>query len=303
MKRDFFKRCMTSEDWWLAACLVLMLLTAGVLIGINAFLFRYTGISYLPRQGVALIFPALEFVAFGLYTRDSSPRAAFIARNGAFYLLMAAATSLLTTGIQYTPFREIDPLLAGWDRALNVDVIGLMAWTYAHRPLPLLLDACYSALNAELILLPLGALCFQDHRRTRIYLYSVMYSSFAGSLFYYFFPSSGPASLLQSPYFSAEQHLTSLKFYEVHHFQEVTTLFGGMVAFPSFHVVWAILLTYAASARKWLLYPVALLNAFVILSTVLLGWHFAVDVLASALLAAGSWFAAARTHEWLCRRA
>jgi len=290
-----------KEDRWLSAWLLIVLLAAFVLIGINFLFFHYTGISYLPRQAVALVFPALEMAVFGLYTRGSSPRTAFAVRNGAYYALLAAATTILTTGIQYTPFREIDPLLAGWDHALHVDVIGLMAWTYAHPPLPFILDACYSALNVELILLPFGVLWFEDRRRTRVYMYAVVYSSLAGALFYYLFPSSGPASLLQSPYFSAEQHLTSLKFYQVHHFQEVTTLLGGMVAFPSFHVVWAILLTYAASPRKWLLYPVALLNAVVIASTVLLGWHFAVDVLASALLAAASLFTAAKTHEWLCR--
>lgn len=301
MKPGFFERCVAKEDRWLNACLLVVLLMALALIGINSLFFHYTGISYLPRQAAALVFPALEMVVFGLYTRESSPRTAFAARNGAYYLLLAAATTLLTTGIQYTPFREIDPLLAGWDHALHVDVVSLMAWTFAHPPLPFILDACYSALNVELILLPLGALWFQDRRRTRVYLYAVVYSAFGGALFYYFFPSSGPASLLQSPYFSAEQHLTSLKFYQVHHFQEVTTLLGGMVAFPSFHVLWAILLTYAASSKKWLFLPVALLNSLVIASTVLLGWHFAVDVLASAVLAAASLFTAAKTHEWLCR--
>ena len=72
-----------------------------------------------------------------------------------------------------------------------------------------------------------------------------------------------------------------------------------MIAFPSFHVTWAILLTYACRAKKIFFYPVALYNLILIISTVLLGWHYAMDViggvvLAIAGIAAGEWVSFSR---------
>ena len=93
---SFLKRHMAAEDVWLAACILLMLSTAALLFAVNAASFHFTGISYFPRQEIALLFPVIELAAFGLYSRDSSPRAAFIARNGACYALTAMSVSVLS---------------------------------------------------------------------------------------------------------------------------------------------------------------------------------------------------------------
>ena len=296
---SFLKRHMAAEDVWLAACMLLMLSTAALLFVVNAASFHFTGISYFPRQEIALLFPVIELAAFGLYSRDSSPRAAFIARNGACYALTAMSVSVLVTAVQFTPFATIDARLSAWDQALRVDLPALMRWTYARPVWRAVLQAAYPALNLEVIAVPCAALFFHDRRRTRVYIYAIAYSAFLADLFYYFFPSSGPASLLRSPYFSTEQHLTALKFYQVHHFEPVETLLGGMIAFPSMHVVWACLVTYAALPRKLFFYPIAALNVLVILSTVLLGWHFLVDALAGMALAAVSLGLAELSHARL----
>ena len=125
------------------------------------------------------------------------------------------------------------------------------------------------------------------------------YSSIAGSLFYYFFPSSGPAGVFQSSDFLQVQRLTHLKYEQVHSFIPVTTLLGGLIAFPSFHVAWSVLATYAALPRRPLFLALCALNAVVIASTVLLGWHFLVDVPAGLLLAVSCLWAGEATHRRL----
>ena len=290
---------MIAEDRWLSALIAALAGLGLLLIAVNGAFFHFTGISYFPRQSVALLFPALELAAFGVFVRRSSARTAFIARSGAFYALLAMAISVLVTGIQYTPFAPIDARLAAWDRALGVDVARAMRWTAGHPRLKLALEAAYAGLNVELFALPFAAAAFQDGRRTRVYLYAVAYSSLAGCLFYYFFPSSGPGAVLTSEFFSAEQRLTSWKFSQVHRFADVPTLQGGMIAFPSMHAVWAILLTYAALPDRRLFYAAAAFNALVLLSTVLLGWHFLVDVLASAILSAAGLALGEATHRRL----
>ncbi|MBI3552189.1 MAG: phosphatase PAP2 family protein [Elusimicrobia bacterium] len=278
----------------------MMLAVSAALIGINALWFHFTGISYFPRPAIALIAPLLEVAAFAAYARGLDARAAFVLRNYSGFLLLASAVSVMTSAIQFTPFSPIDARIAAWDSRLGVSVTGAMSWSFARPWLWSLMRASYPALNLELFLVPLAADLFLDRRRTRVFLYAVAYSYIVGGLFYYLFPSSGPASILPGELFSPEQRLTSLKFHQVHHFQEVTTLMGGMVALPSFHAVWAILLTYAAAADRRLFVPVALLNGLVVLSTLLLGWHFLVDIAASALLCAASLLAAEATHRRLC---
>jgi membrane-associated phospholipid phosphatase len=67
---------------------------------------------------------------------------------------------------------------------------------------------------------------------------------------------------------------------------------GGMICFPSFHVIWAILCVAALWGYRFLRIPVALLAAMIILSTVTTGWHYFIDVLGGVVIAALSLSAA-----------
>lgn len=59
----------------------------------------------------------------------------------------------------------------------------------------------------------------------------------------------------------------------------------GLVSFPSYHTVLAVLLTYA-HRRSSLLWPVALVNAVMLFSIPIIGQHYLADILAGALVAA-----------------
>jgi membrane-associated phospholipid phosphatase len=273
------------------------LLTAAVLLAVNAAFFHYTGISYFPRESWWLAFVALDLAVFGHLVRGRSPYASFAAASLGFYALTAAVMGVLTTGIQYSPFPRIDPVLARWDAALGWDTVAVLRWVASRPSLRMFLNLCYNTTEVQLVLAPCVAVLARDRTRLRVFLYGVVYSSIAGSLIYYFFPSSGPAGVFQSPDFLPVQRLTHLKFEQVHNFQPVTTLLGGLIAFPSFHVAWSVLATYAALPRRGIFWALAALNALVISSTVLLGWHYLVDVPAGILLAAVCLWAGAATHR------
>lgn len=267
------------------------------LFAINAAFFHYTGISYFPREGWWLAFVALDFAIFGYWVRERSPYSSFVAVNLAFYALTAAVMGALTTGVQYSPFLRIDFVLAHWDARLGWDTVAVLHWV-AERPwLRAFLNLCYNSTELQLVLAPFVAALAHDRRRLRVFLYGIVYSSIAGSLIYYFFPSSGPAGIFQSSDFLAVQRLTHFKFRQVHNFQPVTTLLGGLIAFPSFHVCWSVLATYVALPRRGIFRALAALNILVISSTVLLGWHYLVDVLAGILLAIVCLWAGEVTHR------
>ena len=290
---------LSREDRWLLSWLAAALLAAFLLMAVNALFFRYTGISYFPRECWWLAFVAVDLAVFGYWVRDRSPRASFISVNLAFYALIAAVMGVLTTGIQYSPFPRIDHALARWDARLGWDTVAVLNWVTERPALKTVLRWFYKTTELQLVLAPFIPALAGDRRRLRVLLYATAYSSIAGSLFYYFFPSSGPASVFQSPDFSPVQRLTFLKYEQVHTFRPVTTLLGGLIAFPSFHVAWSALATYAALPHKGLFRMAVALNVVVIASTVLLGWHYVVDVPAGLLLAGGALWAGEATDRRL----
>lgn len=291
---------MTSrrEDSFATALIGVSLAVAFALIGVNAAFFRYTGIAYFSSVFwplVALLFPV---AAVGLRLRESRPDWSFLLVAMSFYGAAMVVEAAFATGIQYTPFPPIDAALARWDAALGFNVTSAMAWTQAHPRCRSWLWRSYDSLQYQLLLVPLLACCLRDRARMKRFTYAFVYSFFAGDLFYYFFPSSGPAGVYVSPYFDPVQRLTHVKFYNVHHFLAVTTRAGGLIAFPSFHVVWGVLLTCLARGRSWAFLPLLALNALMIASTLLLGWHFLVDVVSGVVLA----LVTLRLGDWTCRR-
>jgi membrane-associated phospholipid phosphatase len=289
----------SREDRWLTGCLLLSLALTAAFVAVNAAFFRFTGICYFPRLAWPLVVPALYLSYRGPGGLLTSPRADFIVRNCALYALAHIALALYVSGLQFTPFAPIDLVLQRGDRALGFDTASTLAWTAAHPSLRAFLSLCYMSTDGQLALAPLVAGLAFDRRRMKVYLYAFVYAYLAGGLFYYFFPSSGPAGVYQSSDFLDVQRLTTLKFYQVHHFQEVRSILGGMIAFPSFHVMWAVLTTYAALPSRRLFWLVAALNVLVVASTVLLGWHYLVDVPAGLVLGALSLYAGEATHRRL----
>jgi membrane-associated phospholipid phosphatase len=70
---------------------------------------------------------------------------------------------------------------------------------------------------------------------------------------------------------------------------------AGVVCFPSFHAIWAVLCGYAFSGfRRYIRIPVYVLAALMFLSTVTTGWHYVIDVLAGLLVAVVSLLIARR---------
>ncbi|MFV0298390.1 MAG: phosphatase PAP2 family protein [Hyphomicrobiaceae bacterium] len=58
----------------------------------------------------------------------------------------------------------------------------------------------------------------------------------------------------------------------------------GLVTFPSFHTAMAILTTYAVRKIRWAFWPMAVLNALIIVSTLHVGGHYFVDLLGGGVL-------------------
>ncbi len=273
------------EDLWLASWLLAAFALAASLCAANALGPNYTGAVYFPRL---FVIPAVA--ALNAWLTGASPSArrdaahAWLTCLGAYALTMLALGALVQ-GIQYTPHEPIDAALLAWDRRLGWDTAAALNRLAAHPILRWWLNRAYESTDLQLALAPMLPLLRGDARRSRVFLHATLYATLAGCLFYWFFPSSGPAGMIDSPHFSWVQRATHMKFSQVHSRSPVTTIWGGMIAFPSFHVAWAALTVYAAAGDRRTLWPVLALNALVVASTVALGWHYLVDVPAGLALA------------------
>jgi len=159
------------------------------------------------------------------------------------------------------------------------------------------MNECYSLMGAQLAIVPMLLALLMQKRAVQVLLISLLISFFIGTTIYYFFPTIAPASMFHDPNFALQQHDTFIKFYEIHHGLPITTAQGGLIAFPSFHVVWAVMLAYSFRHKKYLFYPMALFNSLIILSTLMLGWHYLTDVIGGIILAGLSIFAAELIHQ------
>ena len=65
---------------------------------------------------------------------------------------------------------------------------------------------------------------------------------------------------------------------------------AGIICFPSFHVIWAILSARALWGFRLLRIPIMLLSGMIILSTVTTGWHYFADVLGGLIVAVVSMY-------------
>lgn len=72
---------------------------------------------------------------------------------------------------------------------------------------------------------------------------------------------------------------------------------AGIVCFPSFHVIWAILCAAALWGFRYLRIPLAIFSCMIIASTLTTGWHYFTDVLAGTVIALISLLFA-----WYCTR-
>lgn len=285
--RYFYQHYVTRHDriFLLLSCIGILL---GIsLISLNHFDFHYTTtklfethVQFNKTTRTACIFSfGFIFLFYGMYIREMSPRfSTFMWGLGLFFWCIVV-NLILCNGLQSTPFTPIDPILVKVDTWFGINTPALMSWTHFHPHIHHGLEWVYDFLTIELFLVPFLLATFNARKALWIFFVAELLTFYFGGGIYYFFPTMAPSGIFHSPYFTTSQHNTSLRFYEVHHFLKIKSADGGLIAFPSFHVIWATLLTNACRGKKIFFYPMICMNILVISSTVLLGWHYFADVL------------------------
>ncbi|MGL5741085.1 MAG: phosphatase PAP2 family protein [Legionella sp.] len=189
-----------------------------------------------------------------------------------------------TNAVQLTPFPTIDRSIITLEKYFHINMKAILIWTNDHPQLKYVLGVIYDILTLQMTILPLLIIVTCRFHLIREYYFHLLCTTLIGFGFYYFFPTTAPASVIHSSLFSPEQLDTGIKFRQIHHYIHPSTIDGGLIAFPSFHTIWAILCVNLL--REWIVSCVLLLinNLLLIASCVLLGWHYLSDIIGAFIL-------------------
>lgn len=198
-----------------------------------------------------------------------------------------------------------DPVLAGADALAGLDVSRVSSFVAGHPALSWLLQLAYNA-SAPLCAAVIGWTLFRKDQMTMWHVVATLVVAMQiVAIVSVLFPAQGAAvwmglDALQGaglPY-GAGTYSTA----EFAHFYSGSDLLvrredmNGIVCFPSFHTVMALVILqgFANSRLKWLALP---WSALTIVSTVPMGGHYVIDLAGGVLV----WVLACRLATWACR--
>ena len=193
--------------------------------------------------------------------------------------LLIPRIAVLSAHFQF-PLR--DALLVEMDHAMGFSVPAIMAWSSAHWPLSSLLDHSYNLLFWLLLAAAVLPALLGKRAAAEQFLLANTVAFVLSFPIFALVPAVGPwagyhfaGSEVQR---NCEAAIVAL------HSGSGTAAMAGLVTFPSFHVIWALLSACALRSIKPLRIVAAIVAFLVVLSTVTTGWHYVADVLAGFLI-------------------
>lgn len=248
---------------------------------LNTFVFHYTGIKYYPVGALQTCFTVI-LLYFATYNRfGKHNKITQMAKLLLIFFAILAVVAIITTAAQYTPFPLIEEAIL---KAEPFDLIAIIVWAKQHPSIYNILFFVYNSLNFEIAVLPLLLIMSLKKEYLYEYFILILYTAIIGFGFYYFYPSNGPATLLNPDYFENYQIAVSVRFDEIHKHLPPSSLEGGLVACPSFHVIWAWLTVYAIRPFRKLYYVLLPYNMLIAIACIMLGWHYVIDIFASVVI-------------------
>jgi hypothetical protein len=187
--------------------------------------------------------------------------------------------------------RTHDATLAAIDAALGFDWTGWYNFLAPHRNLRFVLWLSYLSLFPQILI----SIFWFSYRDLDFYNYELLLNNFVSLLItmaiFLLFPAIGhrePGRELEVQVLLALRGGGPWSF-------DLAQL-QGLISFPSYHTVLALLLTYA-HRRSLLLAPIALVNGIMLFSVPSFGGHYLIDIIAGAAVALLAISATAAAHR------
>lgn len=270
---------------YLVVLVASVLFLASVAYSINYFIFQFPGNNYFPPHAVELLlFLILLNIGFKLCFHQKSIFN-LIGNELIYFFGVMSIIVVATNSVQYTPFLPIDAYIIAFEKSVHINMLTVLAFINEQPLLKKLLQFFYNSLAYQMSIIPIIVIISGHFQKIRTYYALLLLTTLIGFVFYYFFPTIAPASSFSNVYlFDQEQRDTGIKFYEIHHYLVPSTLEGGLIAFPSFHVAWAVLCVNLVRHWPFFCKILSFFNVMLIFSCVALGWHYCTDIVGSVFL-------------------
>ena len=221
-------------------------------------------------------------------------------------MMLAIALAGGATAILSTPFgdNDLSQTLYRFDLALGFDQASLMNWRAHLQGFTRWLEFSYSSITQQVALTALILTAFRCVKSARLYLLTIIVGSLVAYVIYYFWPTFAPNVVIHNAVFpkTAAQLLERTRGIREHIPYKLYPG-AGLIAFPSCHVIMALagIFCWIAAIKetqkkgiRFLFIGVSILviivNVSLITATVLLGYHYLADVIASVILFLMAWF-------------
>jgi membrane-associated phospholipid phosphatase len=191
-----------------------------------------------------------------------------------------------------------DDYFAHLDRSLGVSVPYLTAWASDHW-LGGIINATYLILFPMLLVAFLAPALTGKVKTSQAFILSNLAAFAIGLPLFALYPAIGPWYGYHFPmnHFQelCQQSILLLHTPGPYNLQPI-----GVICFPSFHVIWAIIAADSLCCFKPLRFPAILLSMLIILSTMTTGWHYFVDVLSGIVVSALALLVSRVLSNWCC---
>mgnify|MGYP003956335593 CR=1 FL=1 len=243
-------------------------------------------------------------MALGCALEDRFQRTGLSIFTIGLLFFMAGVISYGCGAISSTPFPLIDHSLLHFDKLIHFNTLTAITWTHEHQHIHRVLRFAYDMWAFETVGIPILCAVIGDRDLLVRYINAILIANIIGSLIYYFFPSCGPASILHSSYFPHEELIVYPAYVMIHKALPLHDMLVPLIAFPSFHVIHAVIFCCALkkywpiNKPEWRIPLIALfiINCLLIISTFMLGHHYIADVFGGFVVAILAWACVG----WLC---
>ena len=217
-----------------------------------------------------------------------SPRLAHLACTWLTLSLFTNAIVILSfilTGI--LPLPRWDEARATADHALGLNWLNMYQWLIRHPAIEAGAHTAYMSLGREMLFLLIALGLLGHHNQARMFLRWIIVSSTATIGIGILIPAAGAFVHYHLPVGPGTVYVSQMAGLRDGTLRTINPFGGeGLVVFPSFHTVLAVLCACAAWPLRILKIPLLALNLLVILSSPFVGGHYFVDIIAGIILAA-----------------
>jgi membrane-associated phospholipid phosphatase len=264
--------------------------------------FRLVGWGGIAILGATAAGGALGFV---YATARPDERLSALGFGGAYliaYTLAAAILSYLGTSLG-RPL--LDAEFARWDAALGLDWLATPELANSWPLLGKLLRAAYATSMPQLLLVLLVLATTRQLARLADFLALFTVTSLVTVVTASLLPAAGAFVHFDPPAALRAVVGADAGIWHLAHFEALRSgamraidpgTIEGLVTFPSFHAALAVITAWALARTRWLALPGLCLNGLVIASTVPVGGHYFVDVVAGMAIAGAAIGALAAWH-------